>query len=68
MPGVDYHESSAPTPQLPSIRLLIGLIVEFDLDARHVDVKGAYLQASLGEGEAVYMRQPKGFVDKENPV
>lgn len=37
------------------------MIAEFDLDARQIDVKGAFLQASLSE--TVYMRQPEGYVD-----
>jgi hypothetical protein len=44
---------------------LLGIITEFDLDARHVDVKGAYLQAKLKE--EVYMRQPTGFIDERYP-
>jgi hypothetical protein len=56
-----------PAPRLPCIRLVLGLIVEFDLDARHIDVKGAYLQASLGDDEVVYMRRPEVFVNKKNP-
>jgi hypothetical protein len=65
MPGVDYQETFAPTPRFSSIRIILALIAEFDLDARQIDVKGAFLQATLTE--TIYMRQPEGFVDPDFP-
>jgi hypothetical protein len=41
------------------------MIAEYDLDARQVDVKGAFLQAKLSE--TVYMRQPDGYIDPNFP-
>jgi hypothetical protein len=63
VPGVDFNETSAPTPRLASVRLLLAIITDLDLDARHIDVKGAYLQATLKE--EVYMKQPPLFTDKK---
>jgi hypothetical protein len=37
----------------------------FDLDARQVDIKGAFLQAELKE--RIYMRQPQGYTDSQFP-
>src|ERR1700733_14966359 len=65
MSGIDYDEVFAPTPRFPSICIMLALICEFDLDARQVDVKGAFLQAELRE--RIYMRQPEGYVDPDFP-
>lgn len=62
IPGVDFHDITAYTPRFASIRTLLALAAEFDLDLRHVDIKGAFLQGDLEE--EIYMRQPEGFVKK----
>lgn len=62
IPGVDYHPDTvfANTPRTDTNRTVFALATEFDLDLRHFDIKGAFLQGDLKE--EVYMRQPQGFV------
>ena len=50
-------------------RLLLGIIVEHDLDLRSFDVKTAFLYTRLNEfSEGIHMRHPKGFSDTEMPA
>ena len=57
--GVDYTETFAPVSQVLSVRLCLILTVQLGLRAHHVDVKCAFLNATLRE--EVYIRLPKGF-------
>ena len=46
-PGVDYHETYAPTPAAPCIRLMVAIACELQLDLCHSDVQQAFVQAEL---------------------
>ena len=43
-----------------SFRIIIALVVHYDLELHQMDVKTAFLNRDLYEN--VYMAQPKGFV------
>lgn len=62
--GVDYKETFAPVVRFDSIRVLLALAAEKDLEITNFDVKTAFLYGDLSE--CVYMKQPIGFEDKEN--
>jgi len=50
----------APVARLDSLRLLLAITAQFNLDAHHIDIKSVYLNGDLDE--EIYMDQPKGFV------
>lgn len=67
MPGVDYLENKLflPVVRIPTLRYLFALAAELDLELEHLDICTAFLNGDLNE--TVYIRQPKVFVDKQNP-
>ena len=58
-PGVDFHETFAPTPAAPGIRLVAAIACELQLDLCHFDVQQAFVQAELQE--VGLMRMPRGY-------
>ena len=58
----DYRETFTPTTNMASIRLLLQKAVQYDLLIHHMDVKCAYLNASLDY--EIYVEPPEGFKDK----
>jgi hypothetical protein len=57
--GVSYDETFSPVVRNSSIRVLLALAAELDLDIDYLDVKTAFLNGDLEE--EVYMCQPEGF-------
>ena len=45
--GVNYEETFAPIARLDSLRLLLSLTANFDMEAHHIDIKLAYLNGDL---------------------
>lgn len=66
--GIDYKETYSPVVRYSTIRTLLALAVNFDMDVEHMDVKTAFLNGDLKE--TVYMEQPNGLKikGKENYV
>ena len=63
--GVDYDEVFAPVARYNSIRSVLAIANQLDLEVHQMDVKSAFLNGDL-ENE-IFMKQPEGFVDSENP-
>ena len=63
--GVDYHEVFSPVVRNTSIRTLLALANTCDWEVHQMDVHTAFLQGDLDE--EIYMKQPDGYVDEENP-
>ena len=58
--GIDYEESFTPIARLNSLRLLLSLAANCDMEAHHIDIKLGYLSGDLDE--EIYMDQLKGFM------
>lgn len=60
--GIDYQEVFAPVVKHVSIRMLLSLVVNLDLELEQMDVKTASLHGNLKED--LYMHQPEGYMVK----
>ncbi|CAH9125411.1 unnamed protein product [Cuscuta epithymum] len=63
--GIDYQEVFAPIARMETVRTLLALTAQRGGETHHMDVKTAFLNGDLEED--VYVKQPEGFIDKENP-
>nr|GEU70822.1 retrovirus-related Pol polyprotein from transposon TNT 1-94 [Tanacetum cinerariifolium] len=63
--GIDFEESFALFSQLEAIRIFITFAAHMNMVVYQMDVKTAFLSGILCE--EVYVSQPDGFVDPENP-
>ena len=63
--GVDYDEVFAPVARYDSIRSVLAVGTQLDLEIHQMDVRSAYLNGKLEE--EIFMKQPPGFVDKTHP-
>ena len=57
--GIDYNEVFSPVVKHSSIRILLGLVAQYDLELVQLDVKTAFLHGDLEE--EIFMQQPSGF-------
>ena len=57
--GLDYTETYAPVAKTYSIRMVMAIAAEKDLEMIQLDVKTAFLYGTLEE--EIYMKQPEGF-------
>jgi hypothetical protein len=64
--GIDYNETFSPVSSKDSFRIIMALVMHYNLELHQMDVKTTFLNGDLYEN--VYMAQPKGFVieRKEN--
>ncbi|GJW96518.1 retrovirus-related pol polyprotein from transposon TNT 1-94 [Tanacetum coccineum] len=63
--GIDFEESFAPVARLKAIRIFIAFAAHMNMVIDQMDVKIAFLNGILCK--EVYVSQPDGFVDPENP-
>nr|GFA06586.1 retrovirus-related Pol polyprotein from transposon TNT 1-94 [Tanacetum cinerariifolium] len=63
--GIDFEESFAPVARLESIRIFLAYAAHKNMVVYQMDVKTAFLNGNLRE--EVYVSQPDGFVDPDNP-
>lgn len=59
--GIDYSETYSPVVRYSTIRYLMSIAVEFDLDIHQMDVDTAFLQGNLHD--VIYMYQPSLYSD-----
>lgn len=57
--GIDYNETFSPTADMTSVRVLMQLTAQYNLELHQMDVKTAYLHAPIDC--EIYMEQPEGF-------
>ena len=60
--GVDFSEIFSHLEKLTSNRLLLSLVVAFDMKIEQMDLKTTFLHGDLEE--EIYMKQPEGFITK----
>nr|GFB72089.1 hypothetical protein [Tanacetum cinerariifolium] len=63
--GIDFEESFAPVARLEAIRIFLAYAAHKNMVVYQMDVKTAFLNGNLRED--VYVSQPDGFVDPDNP-
>nr|GEZ13155.1 copia protein [Tanacetum cinerariifolium] len=63
--GIDFEESFAPVARLEAIRIFLAYAAHNNMVVYQIDVKTAFLNGNLRE--EVYINQPDGFVDPDNP-
>nr|GEU87753.1 hypothetical protein [Tanacetum cinerariifolium] len=63
--GIDFEESFAPVARLEAIRIFLAYTAHKNMVVYQMDVKTAFLNGNLRE--EVYVNQPDGFVDQDNP-
>ncbi|GJX74404.1 retrovirus-related pol polyprotein from transposon TNT 1-94 [Tanacetum coccineum] len=63
--GIDFEESFAPVARLDAIQIFLVFATHMNMIVYQMDVKTTFLNDILCE--EVYVSQPDGFVDKDNP-
>jgi hypothetical protein len=66
VPGVDFHESSAPVVRFETTRVMLSIAAADDLELMQFDVDHAFLNGDLDED--VFMEQPEGYKDETTRV
>ncbi|GKF79253.1 retrovirus-related pol polyprotein from transposon TNT 1-94 [Tanacetum coccineum] len=64
--GIDFEESFASVARLEAIRIFLVFVAHMNMVVYQMDVKTAFLNGNLRE--EVYVSQPDGFVDPNNPI
>ncbi|GKE40321.1 retrovirus-related pol polyprotein from transposon TNT 1-94 [Tanacetum coccineum] len=63
--GIDFEESFAPVARIEAIRIFLAFATHKNMIVYQMDVKTAFLNGILRE--EVYVSQPDGFMDQDNP-
>nr|GEY82976.1 hypothetical protein [Tanacetum cinerariifolium] len=64
--GINIEESFAPVARIEAIRIFVENAANKNMTIFQMDVKTAFLNGELKE--EVYISQPEGFVDQDNPL
>ncbi|GJV33770.1 retrovirus-related pol polyprotein from transposon TNT 1-94 [Tanacetum coccineum] len=63
--GINFKESFAPVARIEAIRIFVENAANKNMTIYQMDMKMAFLNGKLKED--VYVSQPEGFVDQDNP-
>ncbi|GJZ97696.1 retrovirus-related pol polyprotein from transposon TNT 1-94 [Tanacetum coccineum] len=63
--GIDFEELFAPVARIEAIRIFVANAANKNMTIFQMDVKTAFLNGELKE--EVYVSQPEGFMDQDNP-
>lgn len=66
VPGIDFKETFAPVAQMNTVRALMAMANQFDLEMAQFDVKTAFLYGDLDE--TILMDFPEGYENKNGKV
>lgn len=64
--GIDYSETYSPVVRYSTIRYLMSIAAQYDLDIHQMDVETAFLQGDLHD--EIFMVQPQLYSDGSNKV
>ena len=57
---MNYSETFSAAAKMPTVRVILANAAHLDWEIDHVDVKSAYLNASLKK--VIYMKPPRGVL------
>nr|GEV37338.1 hypothetical protein [Tanacetum cinerariifolium] len=63
--GIHFEESFEPVARIEAIRIFVANVAHKNMTIYQMDVKTAFLNGKLKD--EVYVSQPEGFVDQDNP-
>ena len=63
--GIDYEETFAPVVKYVSLRTVLAIANQCNMELHQMDVNSAYLNGDIDA--EIYMRQPEGYIDPDNP-
>ena len=63
--GIDYEETFAPVVKYVSLRTVLAIANQHNMEVHQMDVNSAYLNGDIDA--EIYMKQPEGFIDPNNP-
>ncbi|GKF17805.1 retrovirus-related pol polyprotein from transposon TNT 1-94, partial [Tanacetum coccineum] len=63
--GIDFKESFAPVARIKAIHIFVAYVAHRNMLIYQMDVKTAFLNDEIKE--EVYVSQPEGFFDQDNP-
>ncbi|GJX24039.1 retrovirus-related pol polyprotein from transposon TNT 1-94 [Tanacetum coccineum] len=63
--GIDFEQSFKPVARIEAIRILVANAANKNMMIFQMDIKTAFLNGKLKE--EVYISQPEGFIDHDNP-
>ncbi|KAL0402256.1 UNVERIFIED_CONTAM: Retrovirus-related Pol polyprotein from transposon TNT 1-94 [Sesamum latifolium] len=61
-PGIDFTETYAPVARIETIRTVLAILAQLELQVYQLDVKSVFLNGEIEE--EVYVEQPEGFIVK----
>lgn len=64
--GLDYNEIFSPVVKQTSIRVVMALVAQYNLELQQMDVTTAFLHGDLEE--TIFMKQPEGYEEGNNKV
>lgn len=63
--GIDYDEVFSPVAKYSTVRFILAMVAQEDLDMLQLDFKAAVLNGELEE--EIYMEQPAGYINASHP-